>query len=136
MVNVGPLKADIGSGVWGTPANFNGFRVWHRYCTSVAQWRSAKCTMFGHLLGWYVIYISWGSFPLTEVCQLQNSLCVQVLRPPTCILAPLLHETRAVGVSQSLRRGTRNEITELSQRAPPIFGRAAITLGIGPHSGT
>jgi len=27
MVNVGPLMADIGSGVWGTPANFNGFRV-------------------------------------------------------------------------------------------------------------
>jgi len=27
MVNVGPLTAEIGSGVWGTPANFNGFRV-------------------------------------------------------------------------------------------------------------
>jgi len=38
------------------------------------------------------------------------------------------------GVSQSLRRGTRNGITELSLRAPPIFGWAAITLGIGPHS--
>jgi len=51
-VNFGPLAAEIGSGVWGTPANFNGFRV----------------------------------------------------------LAALLHGT------------------------PPIFGRAAITLGIGPHS--
>jgi len=38
------------------------------------------------------------------------------------------------GVSQSLRRDTWNGITELSPRAPPIFGRAAITLGIGPHS--
>jgi len=27
MVNFGPLAAEIGSGVWGTPANFNGFRV-------------------------------------------------------------------------------------------------------------
>jgi len=27
MVNIGPLTAEIGSGVWGTPANFNGFRV-------------------------------------------------------------------------------------------------------------
>jgi len=27
MVNFGPLTADIGSGVRGTPANFNGFRV-------------------------------------------------------------------------------------------------------------
>ena len=25
--NFGPLTAEIGSGVWGTPANFNGFRV-------------------------------------------------------------------------------------------------------------
>jgi len=29
---------------------------------------------------------------------------------------------------------TRNGITELSQSAPPIFGWAAITLGIGPDS--
>jgi len=27
MVNFGPLVAEIGSGVWGTPTNFNGFRV-------------------------------------------------------------------------------------------------------------
>ena len=27
MVNFGPLTAEIGLGVWGTPANFNGFRV-------------------------------------------------------------------------------------------------------------
>jgi len=27
MLNFGPLAAEIGSGVWGTPANFNGFRV-------------------------------------------------------------------------------------------------------------
>jgi len=27
MVNLGPLAAEIRSGVWGTPANFNGFRV-------------------------------------------------------------------------------------------------------------
>ena len=27
MVNFGPLAAQIGPVVWGTPANFNGFRV-------------------------------------------------------------------------------------------------------------
>jgi len=27
MLNVGPLSAEIGSLVWDTPANFNGFRV-------------------------------------------------------------------------------------------------------------
>jgi len=26
-MNFGPLTVEIGSGVWGTPANFNGFRV-------------------------------------------------------------------------------------------------------------
>jgi len=60
MVNFGPLAAEIGPVVWGTPAYFNGFRV----------------------------------------------------------LAALLHGTAVVGVEQ---------------RAPPIFGRAAITLGIGLH---
>jgi len=27
MVNFGPLAAEIGLPVWGTPSNFNGFRV-------------------------------------------------------------------------------------------------------------
>jgi len=69
MVNFGPLAAEIVSLVWGTPANFNGFRV----------------------------------------------------------LAALLHGTRTlvVGVNQTFG---------VEQRAPPIFARAAITLGIGPHS--
>ena len=70
MVNFNPLAAEIGSGVWGTAENFNGFHV----------------------------------------------------------LAALLHGTLVVGVSQTLRRWTHE------QRTPPIFGRAAITLGIGPHS--
>jgi len=65
-----------------------------------------------------------------EFCQVQNSLCVQVL---PSILTALAHGTPAAGISQTLRLGTRNGNTELLQRAPPIFGWAAITLGIGPH---
>jgi len=80
----------------------------------------------------HYIYIFWGSCPLTEFCPVQNSLYVEVLR--SLILAALLHGIPAAGVSQTLRRGTRNGITKLSQRAPPIFGWAAITLGIGPRS--
>jgi len=49
-------------------------------------------------------------------------------------LSALLHGTPAAGVSETLRHVTRNGITELLQRAPLIFGWAAITLGIGPHS--
>ena len=67
MVNFGLLTAEIVSLVWGTPANFNGFRVLASLLHGTVVWASAK-------------------------------LC---------------------GVEH---------------RAPPIFGRAAITLGIGPHS--
>ena len=67
MMNFGPLMAEIASGVWGTPANFSGFRV----------------------------------------------------------LAVLLHGSLVVGVSQT---------GGVEQTALPIFGRAAITLGVGPHS--
>jgi len=55
----------------------------------------------------------------------KKSRCVQVLRSP--ILAALLHGTRAVYVASPKLCGVR-------QRAPPIFGKAAITLFIGPHS--
>jgi len=66
MVNFGPLAAEIGPVVWGTPVNFNGFLV----------------------------------------------------------LAALLHGTPVVGVSQ----------TVALNRGRHLFGRVAITLGIGPHS--
>jgi len=95
MVNFGPLTAEICWRVLGTPANFNGFRVLtsllhRRRSTEVSQtlhnvWPSPAlvyCVHFG------------GCCPLTEFCQLQNSLCVQVLRSP--ILSALLHGTRAL----------------------------------------
>jgi len=50
----------------------------------------------------HYIYTFGGSCPLTEFNQVQNSLCVQVLRSP--ILAALLDGTRVVGVSETLRR--------------------------------
>jgi len=83
---VGPLTAKIGLPVWDTPANFNGFRVLPFFCTDVAQRRSTKlCTMFGV---WpspglvHYMYIFGGFCPITEFYQVQNSLCVQVLRSP------------------------------------------------------
>jgi len=61
--------------------------------------------MFGHLLGcWYTIYIFGSSCSVTEFCQMQNSLCIQVLHYPTW--AVLLHGTQAVGISQALRHCT------------------------------
>jgi len=125
MANFGPLTADISSGVWGTPANFNGFRV---LPLLLQRRRSPEANQTLHNV-WpspgliHYIYIFGGSCPLTEFCQVQNSLYVQVLRSP--ILAALLHGTRVSGSQPSCG---------VEQRAPPIFGRAAITLSIGPHS--
>ena len=61
-----------------------------------------NCGKTGHLV--HYIYIFYGSSHLTEFWQVQNSLCVRVLRchrPPT--LAALLHGTRVVGISQTVR---------------------------------
>jgi len=136
MANFGPLTAEICWRVWGNPGNFNGFRV----SASLLQRRrslEANQTLYdvwpSHGLVHYM-YIFEYSCPLTKFCHVQSSLCVQVLH--SLILAALLHGTPATGVSQTLRRGTRNArngITEHSQRSPLIFSWAAITLGIGQH---
>jgi len=67
------------------------------------------------------LYIHFGgSCPLTEFCQLQNSLCVQVSHSP--IPAALLHGSIAAAISQTLWHGTRNGIMELLQMVPPLLG--------------
>ena len=127
MANFSPLAAEIGSGVWGTLANFNGFCFASclRYCSDVAHRRPTKlCTMFGRLLRCYTICTFSGA-----VAPCQNfATCKIHFVFKSCVR---LYWQRYY---QTLRRGTRNGIAELSQRAPPIFGWAAITLGIGPHS--
>jgi len=134
MVNFGPLTAGMAWPVWSTPANLNGFRV---LASLLRRRRSPEANQTLHDV-WpslHYVYIFGGSCPLTKLYQLQTSLCVQILLSP--ILVALLHGSRPAGVSQNLRRATRTGITELSQKAPPIFGWApwaGITLGIGPHS--
>ena len=134
MANFGPIAAEIGSRVWGTPANFNGFRILpsllqRRLSPEVNQtshdvWPSPGLVYYIHLRG---------SCPLPEFCQVQNSLCVQVLRSPILTAFSTRHSSRG-RQPNFVAYGTRNGITELSQTAPPIFGWAAVTLGIGPHS--
>jgi len=55
--------------------------------------------MFGHLLGWYIMYTYLGLLPLTEFCPVHNLLYMEVLR--SHILAALLHGTPAASVSQT-----------------------------------
>ena len=103
MANFGRLAADIGSGVWSTPANFNSFRY---LASFIARHRSPEANQNLHDV-WpspvllHYIYIFGSSCPLTEFRHMQNSLYVQVLRSP--ILTALLHGTPAAGVSQTLR---------------------------------
>jgi len=82
MVNFGPLAAEISLVIWGTPANFNGFRI---LAVLLQRRRSTEAnqTLYGVWLSpglVHYIYIFGGSCPVTEFCQLQNSLCIiQVL---------------------------------------------------------
>jgi len=135
MVNFDPLMAEISLPVWGTRANFNGFRVlalllhWHRSSeanqTSQDVWPSP---------GWYIILVytflgalaPWQNFASCKIHFASKSIFLLYWQPYCTALEQW--------PSAKLWHGTRNGITELSQRAPPIFGCAAITLGIGPHS--
>ena len=91
MVNFSPLAAEISSVVvWCTPANFNGFRI---LALLLQRRRSTEANQTLHDV-WpspglvHYVYIFGGSCPITEFCQVQNSLCVQVLH--SYILAALL----------------------------------------------
>jgi len=116
LQNFDSLTAEIGWRVWSLQQSSMGFASWLRQ-TLCDVWPSPGLVhYFIHFRGY---------------CGCKIHFASQVLRSP--ILAALLYSTRAAGVRQNLRRATRNRITELSQRTPPIFGWAAITLGIGPH---
>jgi len=74
IANFGPLAAEIGWQVWGTPANFNGVRV---LASLLRRRRSPDANQTLHDL-WsspglvHYVYIFGGSCPLTEFCAVQN----------------------------------------------------------------
>jgi len=124
MANFGRVAAEIDSGVWGTPANFNGFSRL-AFVTAATSLTGGQPNSTLHDV-WpcpglvRYIYIFGGSCPLMGFCQVQKySLYGQVLR--SCVTAR--HSSSG-----------RQPNCDVKQRAPPIFGRAAITVGIGPHS--
>jgi len=72
IVDFGPLAAEIGLPDWGTPANFNGFRLLasllHRRHSPEAN---QTYTTFGCLLGWYTAYTFFrGSFGNFARCKI------------------------------------------------------------------
>jgi len=119
MANFGPLMAEICWRVCGTPANFNVFRVLpsllqRRRSPEANQTLDDVWPSPGLL---HYLYIFDGC------CRpVKNSLYVLVLR--SRMLAALLIGTPAADVSQTVRHGTRNGITELSPwRRPYSAGR-------------
>ena len=83
------------------PTSLNGGQPNFARCLAVS-WAG---TVYMHFRGFLL---------LTEFCEVQNSLCVQVWLSRILAALGLLHNSRAVCVSQTLRRGTRKGITELS----------------------
>ena len=87
MANFGPVTAEIGSVVWGTSANFNGFRV---LPSLLQRRRSPEANQALHNV-WpspglvRYVYTLGGSCPLTEFCPVQNSLYVQSSLAFACI---------------------------------------------------
>ena len=107
MVNFSLPAAKIVSLVWGTPANFNGFRI---LASLLQRRRSTEANQTFHNvwpLPWLIDYIYTFSAAVVPYYQ---RYCTAVEQPAPAKLCGVEH------------------------RAPPIFGRATITLGTGPHS--
>jgi len=88
MANFGQLAAEIGLLVWGTLANFNGFKFvsWLWYCSDVSQRKPTKlCMIFGHHLK------RVATLPC-EICQdilmlkscMSNLSCMQISTTENC----------------------------------------------------
>ena len=99
--------AHVGSGVWGTSGNFNGFRVLasllhRRRATEVNQTLHRVCPS-PWLVGLHIlVYIRfWELLPLQGILP---GAKFTLLPSVASYLGTSLHGTRAVGVSQTLRR--------------------------------
>ena len=119
-VNFSPLTAEIDSLVWGTPANFNGFRV---LPSLLQRRRSTEVNQTLHDVWPSPGLLHHGCCPLAEFWQGKIHFV-----PKSCVL---LYWQR---YSTALEQWASDKLCGVQQRASLIFDRAAITLGVGPHS--
>ena len=102
MVDFGRITVEIGWRVSGTPANFNGFRHFRVLPSLLQRRRSTEVNQTLHDV--------WSSSGLVHyLCKIHFAS-----NSPSLAFSCTGSVTQAVGVSQTLRRGTRNGITELS----------------------
>jgi len=134
MANFGLLMADIGWRVWGTPANFNRFRV---LASLLQRRRSPEANQTLHDL-WlspglvHCIYIFGGSCPPDGILpRAKFTLCPSLA---FSYIGSVTARHSSSGPQPNFAAWYKEWNYGTLQRAPPIFGWAAITLGIGPHS--
>jgi len=124
------------SGVAAPQQILAGFAPCLRYCSDVAHRRPTKlCTMFGRLVASTLCIHFGGSCPLSDgilpgaKLSLHPSLAFSYIGSVTARHSSSGRQANC-GVVQEMQLGN----LELLQRAPPIFGWATTTFGIGPHS--
>jgi len=124
-MNFGPLAAEIGSLLWGAPINFNGFRF---LALLLQRRRSTEANQTLHDI-WpspglvHCIYIFGALAPLRNFAG-----CKIHYASKSCALQNIGSVTARHSSSG------RQPNCGVEQRAPYIFGRAAITLEIGSHA--
>jgi len=135
MVNFDPLTAEIGWRVWGTGTpnklqRFLASLLHRRRSTEVNQ----NCTTFGCLLDWYIFIRLWGLLPPNGILPGAKF----TLRPSRAFSYIGTWQHYCPRHSSSARQP--NFASWYKERnygnvAPRHFQqRAAITLGVGPHS--
>jgi len=139
MVNVGPLTVETGWRVWGTPANFNGVRVLtsllqRRRSTEVHQTLHDVWPYAGMV---YYIYIFGGSCPLRNParCKIHfaSKCCVLLFWQRYCTALEQWASAKLCGMVQGMELWNCRS-SSFSTEGATYIPRAAVTLGIGPHS--
>jgi len=100
-----------------------GFASWLRYCSDVTQWKPTK------------LHDVWPSPGLVHYIHFRGFLPRNGILPGAKFtLRPSLVLSYVGSVTARHSSSGRQPNCGVQQRAPPIFGMAAMTLGIGPHS--
>jgi len=125
MVNLSLLAAEIVSVVWGTPANFSGFRI---LASLLQRRRSTEADQTAQCLA-----LTWAGRLYIHFRQLllRNGILPGAkftLRPSSLALSHYQRYCTAV------EQWARAKLCSIQHRRPPIFSRATIMLSIGPHS--
>jgi len=139
MVSFTPLAVEIGSEFGALQQISTAFASWLRYYSSVAHRRPTKfCTMFGHLLGWCTIYTflqalaPWRSFASCKI-YFVSKCCIFLFWQHYCTALEQWASSKLCRMVQWMEL-LNFRSSSFSTEGTTYILKAAITLGIGPHS--